>query len=214
MNVIMLGAPGAGKGTISTRMETEFHIPHIATGDIFRENIKNNTELGKLAKSYTEKGQLVPDEVTIKLMADRLSKDDCKNGFALDGFPRTIAQADGLAKTLESMGQKIDFCILVDADEEALIKRLTGRRVCSKCQEPYHIETLKPKKEGICDKCGAELIQRKDDTKEVILDRLKVYHAETEPLIKYYTDKKIEIRRLNGFDTVDSLMATVRTWMK
>lgn len=209
MNIVMLGAPGAGKGTLSTRMEDMFHLPHIATGDIFRENIKNNTELGKLAKSYTEKGQLVPDEVTINMMSDRLKKDDCKDGFILDGFPRTINQADGLTKVLASEGKKIDLCLVVDADEKALIDRLTGRRVCSKCQEPYHITNLKPKKEGICDKCGGELIQRKDDTIEVIKDRLSVYHKETEPLIEYY-EKLGVIKRVDGFDPIEKSLDTIK----
>lgn len=213
MNIIMLGAPGAGKGTLSTRMEDMFKLPHIATGDIFRENIKNNTELGKLAKSYTEKGQLVPDEVTINMMSDRLKKDDCKNGFILDGFPRTIAQADGLTKVLEAEGKKIDLCLVVDADEKALIDRLTGRRVCSKCQEPYHITNLKPKKEGICDKCGGELIQRKDDTMEVIKDRLSVYHKETEPLIAYY-EKQGVIKKVNGFDPIEKSLDTIKGFIK
>ncbi|MCQ2609264.1 MAG: adenylate kinase [Lachnospiraceae bacterium] len=213
MNIIMLGAPGAGKGTLSTRMEDMFSLPHIATGDIFRENIKNNTELGKLAKSYTEKGMLVPDEVTINMMSDRLKKDDCKNGFILDGFPRTINQADGLAKVLESEGKKIDLCLVVEASEEALIDRLTGRRVCSKCQEPYHITNLKPKKDGICDKCGGELIQRKDDTIEVIKDRLSVYHKETEPLIAYY-EKQGVIKKVNGFDPIEKSLDTIKGLIK
>ena len=213
MNIIMLGAPGAGKGTLSTRMEEMFNIPHIATGDIFRENIKNNTELGKLASSYTEKGQLVPDEVTINMMKDRLSKDDCKNGFILDGFPRTINQAQGLDKVMIDTNQKIDLCLLVDSEDEKLVERLSGRRVCSKCQEPYHITTLKPKKEGVCDKCGGELIQRKDDTKEVIMDRLKVYHNETEPLIEYYSQKGI-VKKINGFDSLEKSLDTIKTYVR
>lgn len=198
MNIIMLGAPGAGKGTIASMMREHYNLPHISTGDIFRANLKENTELGKLAKTYMDKGALVPDDVTIKMMVDRLTKDDCKNGYILDGFPRTIAQAEGLSDTLNKLNSKIDLVILVDASDEKIAKRLMGRRVCEKCGETFHIETLKPKVDGICDKCGSKLIQRKDDTKEVIMDRLKTYHESTEPLVEYYTKQNL-VKSISGF---------------
>lgn len=186
MNIIMLGAPGAGKGTIASQMSERYGFPHISTGDIFRANIKNGTELGKLAKTYIDKGALVPDDVTIKMMIDKLNSDECKNGFILDGFPRTINQAEGLKNALKEMNSKIDFVLLVDAADDLIAKRLAGRRVCEKCGETYHVEYLPPKVEGVCDKCGEKLIIRKDDTAEVIKDRLKTYHEQTKPLIDYY----------------------------
>ena len=205
MNIIMLGAPGAGKGTIATRLEEKYHLPHVSTGDLFRENIKNNTALGQEAKSYIDKGQLVPDSVTINMLLDRISKDDCRNGFILDGFPRNLAQADGLKNALSEKSQKIDLAILMNAADEDIIKRLSGRRVCEGCGAPYHIVTLKPKTEGVCDKCGAKLIQRKDDTEEVIKERLKVYHEQTQVLIDYYGKEGILITK-NGFDPIDKTL--------
>lgn len=198
MNIIMLGAPGAGKGTIASMMKEHYGLPHISTGDIFRANLKEKTELGKLAKTYMDKGALVPDDVTIKMMVDRLTKDDCKNGYILDGFPRTIAQAEGLKDTLNKLNSKIDLVILVDASDEMIAERLMGRRVCENCGEIFHIVTLKPKVDGICDKCGGKLIQRKDDTKEVIMDRLKTYHESTEPLVEYYTKQNL-VKSISGF---------------
>ncbi len=208
MNIIMLGAPGAGKGTISTRLNESFNLPHISTGDIFRENIKNETELGKLAKSYIDSGKLVPDEVTTNLILNRIEKDDCKNGYILDGFPRNLVQAEGLEKSLLNNSKKIDYVIYVFADENKIVDRLTGRRVCEKCGTPYHIRTLKSKVEGICDLCGGKLIQRKDDTEEVIRDRLKVYNEQTKPLIDYYRKKGI-LREVDGFDTVENVFNNV-----
>ena len=208
MNIIMLGAPGAGKGTISTRLNENFNLPHISTGDIFRENIKNETELGKLAKSYIDSGKLVPDEVTTNLILNRIEKDDCKNGYILDGFPRNLVQAEGLEKSLLNNSKKIDYVIYVFADENKIVDRLTGRRVCEKCGTPYHIRTLKSKVEGICDLCGGKLIQRKDDTEEVIRDRLKVYNEQTKPLIDYYRKKGI-LREVDGFDTVENVFNNV-----
>lgn len=198
MNIIMLGAPGAGKGTIASQMKEKYNMPHISTGDIFRANIKEETELGKLAKSYIDKGALVPDEVTIKMMIDRLKKDDLKNGYILDGFPRTISQAEGLDSALKEMQSKIDLVIVVDATDEQIAERLAGRRVCEKCGETYHIVNIKPKKDGICDKCGGNLIQRKDDTKEVIFDRLKTYHEQTQPLVAYYQNQNL-VKHISGF---------------
>ena len=198
MNIIMLGAPGAGKGTIASQMKERYNLPHISTGDIFRENIKNNTELGKMAKSYIDKGALVPDEVTTDITVDRLSKDDCKDGFILDGFPRNFNQAKGLDEALSKLGKKIDLVILVDATDKQITERLSGRRVCENCGEVYHLVNLPPKVEGVCDKCNGKLIHRKDDTEEVILDRLKTYHELTQPLIDYYKDMKV-LKRVPGF---------------
>ena len=213
MNIIMLGAPGAGKGTISSRLKEIYNLPHIATGDIFRENIKNETELGKKAKDFIDKGKLVPDDITINMMIDRISKDDCKNGYILDGFPRTLAQADGLDKQLKNINSKIDLALLVEADEETLIKRLSGRRVCEKCGATYHIEHLKPKTDGVCDVCGGKLIIRKDDTEEVIKDRLKTYHEQTEPLIEYYTKQNL-VKTVNGFDDINVSLQKISEMMK
>lgn len=198
MNIIMLGAPGAGKGTIASQMKERYHLPHISTGDIFRENIKNNTELGMMAKKYIDKGALVPDDVTTDITVDRISKDDCKDGFILDGFPRNFNQAKGLDDAMEKLGKKIDLVILVDATDKQITERLTGRRVCETCGEVYHIVNMPPKVEGICDKCNGKLIHRKDDTEEVILDRLKTYHELTQPLIDYYKEKKV-LKRVPGF---------------
>ena len=198
MNIIMLGAPGAGKGTIASQMKERYNLPHISTGDIFRENIKNNTELGMMAKTYIDKGALVPDDVTTDITVDRISKDDCKDGFILDGFPRNFNQAKGLDDAMEKLGKKIDLVILVDATDKQITERLTGRRVCESCGEVYHIVNMPPKVEGICDKCNGKLIHRKDDTEEVILDRLKTYHELTQPLIDYYKEKKV-LKRVPGF---------------
>lgn len=198
MNIIMLGAPGAGKGTIASQMKERYNLPHISTGDIFRENIKNNTELGKMAKSYIDKGALVPDDVTTDITVDRISKDDCKDGFILDGFPRNFAQAKGLDDAMEKLGRKIDLVILVDATDKQITERLSGRRVCENCGEVYHIVNMPPKVEGVCDKCNGKLIHRKDDTEEVVLDRLKTYHELTQPLIDYYREKKV-LKRVPGF---------------
>lgn len=198
MNIIMLGAPGAGKGTIAAQMEERYGITHVSSGDIFRENIKNETELGKLAKDYIHKGQLVPDDITINMMIDTLGSDKCKTGFILDGFPRTLVQAQQLDKALDERGSKIELVILVDASNDQIVDRLSGRRVCAKCGATYHIINMPSKKEGICDKCGGEVAQRKDDTKEVILDRLKTYDEQTKPLIDYYKSKGI-LKIVPGF---------------
>lgn len=208
MNIVMLGAPGAGKGTISSKLEKKFNLPHISTGDIFRYNIKNNTEIGQLAKSYTEKGLLVPDDVTIKMMIDRLSKDDCKNGYILDGFPRNIKQAEAFDEEYKKNNNKIDLVILVEGDLNKIAKRLSGRRVCDNCGEAFHIENLKPKVDGICDKCGGKLIQRKDDTEEVIWNRFKTYESETSPLIDYYKQKNV-LFSVDGFDNIDNTVANI-----
>ena len=186
MRLILLGPPGAGKGTQASSIVAEYGITHISTGDIFRHNIKNETELGKKVKSYLDKGQLVPDELTIDLVWDRLSKDDCKKGFLLDGFPRTINQAEALQKGLEERGLKLDKVINIDVDKNILVKRLSGRRVCKNCGETYHIHNKPTLKDGVCDKCSGEVIQRADDNEKTVLDRIEVYEKQTFPLIDFY----------------------------
>ena len=213
MKIIMLGAPGAGKGTIASRLGARHNIPHISTGDIFRENIKNETELGKKAKSYMDEGKLVPDELTCDLVADRIKKDDCKNGFILDGFPRTIPQAESLDKVLEASGEKIDFAIDLEVDDDVIVKRMSGRRSCSSCGRIYHTVTpeLKPKNEGICDSCGGDLVLRDDDKAETVLKRLDVYHEQTEPLIRYYGNKNVlhEISGVLGIEEEVNLIEDI-----
>ena len=200
MKIIMLGAPGAGKGTQAKMIAKEYGIPHISTGDIFRANIKEGTELGKEAKKYMDAGQLVPDELTVKILLDRVAKDDCKNGYVLDGFPRTIPQAEVLDEALTKLGDRIDFAIDVDVPDENIVRRMGGRRACVTCGATYHIEHVPPKKEGICDTCGSELILRDDDKPETVSNRLKVYHEQTQPLIDFYTKKGI-LKTVDG--TVD-----------
>ena len=182
MNLILLGAPGAGKGTQAEVICNHLSIPAISTGNIIREALSKGTEMGLKAKSFIDAGQLVPDDVVIGIIKERLAKDDCKNGFILDGFPRTIPQAEAL----DNMGIVIDKVIDIEVPDEKIVTRLSGRRVCSKCGASFHLEYRKPAKEGICDVCGGELIQRKDDHPDTVLDRLKVYHEQTEPLKGYY----------------------------
>ena len=200
MKIIMLGAPGAGKGTQAKMIAEKYNIPHISTGDIFRANIKNGTELGKKAKSYMDKGQLVPDELTLDLIMDRFKEDDCKNGYVLDGFPRTIPQAEALDAALKANGEKVDFAIDVDVPDENIVKRMGGRRACVGCGATYHIVYSPTKVEGKCDKCGEELIVRDDDKPETVLSRLEVYHNQTQPLIDYYNEQGI-LKTVDG--TVD-----------
>jgi adenylate kinase len=197
MRTILLGPPGAGKGTQAETIVKEFSIPHISTGDIFRSNIKEGTALGKKAKEYMDQGLLVPDELTVELVKDRLLNDDCKTGFLLDGFPRTIAQADALDDALKSMSQKLDYVVNIEVDSNLLITRAVGRRVCKDCGQTYHMTFNKPAKEGICDKCGGELLQRKDDTEETVSKRISVYQEQTAPLIEYYSKKGI-LLNVNG----------------
>ena len=208
MKIIMLGAPGAGKGTQAKKIAEKYNIPHISTGDIFRANIKNNTELGKKAKEYMDQGLLVPDELTCDLVTDRIQKDDCSNGFILDGFPRTIPQAEALDKALKAMGQSMDYAINVDVADDNIIDRMSGRRACLKCGATYHIVAIPPKKEGICDACGSELVQRDDDKPETVQKRLDVYHEQTQPLIDYYTKKGI-IKDVDGTQQMDDVFNAI-----
>ena len=195
MKIIMLGAPGAGKGTQAKMIAEKFSIPHISTGDIFRANIKNGTELGKKAKEYMDKGQLVPDELTVEILLDRVANEDCKNGYVLDGFPRTI-------------GDKVDFAINVDVPDENIVRRMSGRRACLKCGATYHIEHIPPKKEGICDTCGSELVQRDDDKPETVQNRLSVYHEQTQPLIDYYNKKNI-LKSVDGTKDMQEVFSDI-----
>lgn len=193
MKLIMLGAPGAGKGTQASVLSEKYSVPHISTGDILRMNIKNQTDLGKTAKQFIDKGLLVPDEIVVGIVMDRIKQDDCKDGFILDGFPRTIPQAEALDKALESEDTNMDFVVNVDVPDEVIVRRLSERRVCPVCGEPYHTKYKIPKVENVCDKCGNELIKRKDDEEETIKKRLVVYHEQTQPLIDYYRNKNILI---------------------
>ena len=204
MNLILLGPPGAGKGTQATRIVEKYKVPHISTGDIFRENIKNNTPLGQKAQEYMNKGELVPDQLVVDIALDRLGKDDCKNGFLLDGFPRTVFQADALDKFLKDKGKGIDLVINIEVEDKMLIERLDARRVCPTCAATYNVIGMPPKKEGICDKCNNTLIQRKDDKKETVGNRIKVYHEQTSPLIDYYKEKGL-IKDFDGMIGADAL---------
>ena len=197
MKIIMLGAPGAGKGTQAKMIADRYSVPHISTGDIFRANIKNNTELGQEAKKYMDQGLLVPDELTVKILLDRVAAEDCKNGYVLDGFPRTIPQAEVLNHALTEMGEKVDFAIDVDVPDENIINRMSGRRACLSCGATYHIVHIPPKTEGVCDRCGSELILRDDDKAETVKNRLQVYHEQTQPLIDYYTEQGV-LRTVDG----------------
>jgi len=191
MKIIMLGAPGAGKGTQAKMIAAKYGIPHISTGDIFRANIKNGTELGAKAKEYMDKGLLVPDELVVDLVIDRFKEADCENGYVLDGFPRTIPQAEALDKALTAIGENVDFAINVEVPDENIIRRMGGRRACVGCGATYHVVYSPTKVEGKCDTCGADLIIRDDDKPETVKNRLAVYHEQTQPLIDYYTNKGI-----------------------
>ena len=209
MKIIMLGAPGAGKGSQASRIAKEYQLPHISTGDIFRANLKEETELGKKAKSFMDKGELVPDDITIAMLLERIHKEDCKNGYILDGFPRTIPQAEALKEALAKKDEKIDLALDVEASDELIIKRMAGRRTCPACGAIYHIVTLPPKTDGICDRCGADLIQRKDDNEETVKNRLKIYHEITEPLISYYKKEGI-LEEIDGAEELDKVFEKVK----
>ncbi|MCI8417784.1 MAG: adenylate kinase [Lachnospiraceae bacterium] len=190
MKIIMLGAPGAGKGTQAKKIADKYQIPHISTGDIFRANIKEGTELGKKAKEYMDQGLLVPDSLTLDMVMDRFQNPDCARGYVLDGFPRTIPQAEALTKALKEKGESIDFAINVEVPDENIVSRMSGRRACLSCGATYHIVHIPTKKEGICDRCGNDLVLRDDDKAETVQKRLNVYHEQTQPLIQYYSDEK------------------------
>jgi adenylate kinase len=187
----MLGAPGAGKGTQAKRIAEKYGIPHISTGDIFRANIKNDTELGKKAKTYMDQGLLVPDELVVDLVVDRFKEPDCEKGYVLDGFPRTIPQAEALDNALKAIGEQVDFAVNVEVPDENIVERMSGRRACLSCGATYHLKYIPTKVEGVCDTCGADLVLRDDDKPETVLKRLKVYHDQTQPLIEYYTKQGI-----------------------
>lgn len=202
MKIIMLGAPGAGKGTQAKMIADKYNVPHISTGDIFRANIKNGTELGLEAKKYMDQGMLVPDELTVKILLDRVSQADCGNGYVLDGFPRTIPQAEVLENALKEINDHIDYAIDVNVPDENIVRRMSGRRACLSCGATFHIVHVPPKEEGICDRCGKELILRDDDRPETVEKRLAVYHEQTQPLIDFYSVKGI-LRTVDG--TVDMM---------
>lgn len=204
MYLVLLGPPGAGKGTQAARIEAAYALPHIATGDIFRKNIKEKTELGKKAKEYIDQGKLVPDKVTIGMVKDRLAKDDCQNGFILDGFPRTVQQADALEEILRDLELSLDAIINIQVSDEEVISRLSGRRVCKECGATFHIKFNAPQKEGICDECGGELYQRDDDTPSTIKERLEVYSKQTAPLVQYYQKDDI-LEEINGEQSLEDV---------
>jgi len=204
MNIVFLGPPGAGKGTQAKILIERYGIPQISTGDMLREHRAKGTELGKKAQEYMDKGQLVPDEIILSMVKERLSQPDCEKGFILDGFPRTVAQAEALDRMLEEMGKKLDFALALVVPDELLVERLTGRRTCKQCGMMYHIKYKPPKVEGKCDVCGGELYQRPDDNEETVRNRLKVYHEQTAPLIEYYKKKGI-LREIDGRGTIDEI---------
>ena len=208
MKIVMLGAPGAGKGTQAKMIAAKYQIPHISTGDIFRANIKNGTELGKKAKSYMDQGLLVPDELTVDLVIDRLAQDDCKNGYILDGFPRTIPQAEALDAALAKLGEKMDYAIDVDVPDENIVSSMSGRRACTGCGATYHIVYNPSKKGECCEVCGEKLILRDDDKPETVQKRLNVYHEQTQPLIDYYTKQSI-LRTVDGTQDMNDVFAEI-----
>ena len=210
MKIIMLGAPGAGKGTQAKQIADKYSIPHISTGDIFRANIKNGTELGKKAKQYMDQGALVPDELTCDMVMDRIQQDDCKNGFVLDGFPRTIPQAEALDAALGKINEKMDYAIDVDVPDENIVNRMSGRRACLNCGATYHLISIPPKVEGICDRCGSEIVLREDDKPETVQKRLKVYHEQTQPLIDYYKNQGI-LKSVDGTQPMDEVFKAIVT---
>lgn len=213
MRLILLGPPGAGKGTQAKRVIEEFDIPHISTGDIFRKNIKEKTELGQKVEGLLAEGKLVPDELTIEIVWDRLDQEDCKNGFLLDGFPRTIPQAEALDEGLAKRGLKLDRVLNIDVDKDSLVKRLSGRRVCPNCGASYHIDNNPPKGEGICDVCQTPVIQREDDKEQTVLDRIKVYDSQTKPLVDFYNKQDL-VFTVDGTLPIDEITNKLVTELK
>ena len=208
MKIIMLGAPGAGKGTQAIKIAEKYGIPHISTGDIFRANIKNGTELGRKAKEYMDKGALVPDELTCDLVVDRIHQDDCANGFVLDGFPRTIPQAEALDAALQKDNETMDFAIDIEVPDDNIVKRMGGRRACVNCGATYHVVSAPPKVEGVCDHCGGNLTIREDDKPETVQKRLTVYHDQTQPLIDYYRKAGI-LHSVDGTQSLDDVFSEI-----
>ena len=208
MTIIMLGAPGAGKGTQAKKIAAKYQIPHISTGDIFRANIKNGTELGKKAKTYMDQGLLVPDELTCDLVVDRIQQPDAANGYVLDGFPRTIPQAESLDAALSKMGEKIDYAVNVEVPDENIVSRMSGRRACLGCGATYHVKFNAPKTENVCDTCGETLVLRDDDKPETVSKRLKVYHEQTQPLIDYYTKQGV-LKTVDGTCALDEVFKAI-----
>ena len=208
MKIIMLGAPGAGKGTQAKQIADKYGIPHISTGDIFRANLKQGTELGKKAKEYMDQGLLVPDELTCDLVMDRIGQEDCKNGFVLDGFPRTIPQAEALDKALANINEKMDYAVDVDVPDENIVNRMSGRRACINCGATYHIVSIPTKVEGICDRCGEKVVLRDDDQPETVKKRLNVYHEQTQPLIDYYKKRDI-LRTVDGTQPMEQVFGAI-----
>lgn len=208
MKIVMLGAPGAGKGTQAKQIAAKYGVPHISTGDIFRANLKEGTELGLKAKVYMDQGQLVPDSLTLELIMDRFAKDDCRNGYVLDGFPRTIPQAEALTQALKDNNDRLDYAIDVDVPDENIINRMSGRRACAKCGGTFHIKYNPTKAEGICDLCGGELYIRNDDKPEIVTKRLVAYHEQTQPLIDYYRNEGI-LKTVDGTQDVDKVFEDI-----
>lgn len=208
MKIVLLGPPGAGKGTQAKSISNRYSIPHISTGDIFRKNISENTPLGIEAKSYMDNGQLVPDEVTINMVKDRLQQNDCKNGYLLDGFPRTVHQAEALDNFLTEREESIDTALLIEVPKEFILERMTGRRVCPSCGASYHIKFNPPANDGKCDLCGSDVIQRKDDTEETVKERLDVYENQTQPLIDFYKNKK-QLSVVDGTQAINEVFESI-----
>jgi adenylate kinase len=213
MNLVLMGLPGAGKGTQAARITAAYNIPHISTGDMFREAIKENTPLGQQAKAYMDKGELVPDDVTIGIVRERLAKEDCQPGFLLDGFPRTVVQAEGLEKILNESGRQIDHVVHIAVSEEVLLQRLTGRRICRQCGATYHVAFNPPKQEGVCDQCGGQLYQRDDDRPETVKTRLEVNLKQEQPLLNYYKEKGY-LRTVDGEQPMDEVFRQITTLLR
>ena len=213
MKIIMLGAPGAGKGTQAINIAKEYDIPHVSTGDIFRANIKNGTELGNQAKAYMDKGMLVPDELTIGMLLSRISEPDCEKGYVLDGFPRTIPQAESLKKALTERGEAIDAAVDIEVPDEEILVRMTGRRSCPQCGATYHVSFNPPKAQDVCDRCGHALTQRSDEKPETVKERLSVYHAQTKPLIEYYGNEGV-LRQVDGTMKPDEVFSAIMEALK